>query len=128
MLGWVTADVLQTIAEASAIGLCAYASDALQSLPNKPFEYMAHRLAVVSSLPGDLAKLLNDQRCGLSYRAGDADSLASCLLKLLDDPHRLSTMRANAYEAWFRNYQSRDIYSRFVEHLEILTSRAAKAA
>ena len=45
-LGWVDTDMLQSVMSISTIGLCAYRSDALQSLPNKPFEYMANRLAI----------------------------------------------------------------------------------
>ncbi len=127
-LGWTDAAMLQAVASVSMIGLCAYARDALQSLPNKAFEYMAGGLAIVSSLPGELAALLDDLQCGLNYRAGDAASLASCLTELLNDPLKLQVMRANAYQAWSRNYRSRDIYARFATHLETLCRVSAKAA
>lgn len=128
LLGWVDTAMLQAVASISTIGLCAYASDALQSLPNKPFDYMAARLAIVSSLRGEMASLLNQHQCGLTYRAGDAESLASCLTELLEHPTQLREMGTNAYQAWSRNFRSRDIYTRFVSHLETLTCAAAQAA
>jgi glycosyltransferase involved in cell wall biosynthesis len=127
-LGWIDAPTLQAAHSAASIGLCAYANDALQSLPNKPFEYMASGLPVVSSLSGDLATLLERQQCGLSYRAGDATSLAGTVSELLSDPQRFQVMRANSYQTWFNHYRSQDIYSRFVDHITTLLPDTARAA
>lgn len=126
--GWVDAPTLRAIASSATIGICAYAKDATQSLPNKPFEYMAHRLAVVSSLDGELAQLVAQHQCGVTYRAGDAESLTKCLTELLDSPQRLATMRSRAHEAWSRHYRSRDVYARFVDHLATLPTPSAAAA
>jgi glycosyltransferase involved in cell wall biosynthesis len=127
-IGWVEAPMLQTVLSAASVGLCAYAADASQSLPNKPFEYMASGLAVVSSLRGDMAQLLGHHQCGLTYRAGDAGSLVNCLLELLQDREMLGAMRTNGYRAWSQNFRSTEIYSRFVSHLTTLASVGAKAA
>jgi glycosyltransferase involved in cell wall biosynthesis len=127
-LGWVDAPTLQATLSISTIGLCAYADDALQSWPNKPFEYMANNLAVVSSLSGDLAQLLDRHQCGLTYTAGDAGSLANCLHVLLANSKQLSAMRSNAYAAWWQNYRSSKIYDQFVAQLEALPQVATKAA
>jgi len=127
-LGWVDAMMLQAAASISTIGLCAYSADALQSLPNKPFEYMAGRLAIVSSLPGELAELLNRNRCGVTYRAGDAAALAGAITQILNAPELLSTMRLNAYKTWLRDYRSPEVYSRFVHHLTSLVPATAAAA
>jgi glycosyltransferase involved in cell wall biosynthesis len=127
-LGWVDAPTLQATLSASTIGLCAYADDALQSWPNKPFEYMASGLAVVSSLSGDMADLLNRHQCGVTYRAGNPSSLARCLSDLLHDSKKLSTVRSNAYQAWLQNYKSSDIYDRYVTRLEEIVRPIAKAA
>jgi glycosyltransferase involved in cell wall biosynthesis len=127
-LGWVDAPTLQATLSISTIGLCAYTDDALQSWPNKPFEYMANNLAVVSSLSGDLTQLLDRHQCGLTYTAGDPRSLAKCLRELLADPPRLATMRSNAYKTWSQDYQTAEIYDRFVAQLETLPQVTAKAA
>lgn len=128
LLGWVDAATLRAVASISSIGLCAYAHDALQSLPNKPFEYMAGHLATVSSLSGDLAALLEQHDCGVTYRAGDAEYLACSLRRLVDNPARLQTLCSNGYNAWRRNFRSSTIYSRYVDHLTALTTSTARAA
>jgi glycosyltransferase involved in cell wall biosynthesis len=127
-LGWVEAPMLQAALSAASIGLCAYSADALQSLPNKPFEYMASGLAVVSSLRGDLSQLLNRYQCGMTYRAGDVSSLVNCLVDVSHDSEKRGSMRANAYRAWSQNYRSAKIYDDFVTHLTTLPVIRASAA
>jgi glycosyltransferase involved in cell wall biosynthesis len=127
-LGWVKPATVQAVASISSIGLCAYASDATQSVPNKPFEYMASGVAVVSSLQGEMMDLLDRYQCGLTYRAGDADSLAKCLAQLLNAPKRLDRMRSNALDAWTRHYRSRDIYAGFADRLAAIAKPLANAA
>jgi glycosyltransferase involved in cell wall biosynthesis len=128
LLGWVDPAMLQAVSSISSIGLCAYARGSLQSLPNKPFEYMAGRLAIVSSLSGELAELLEQCDCGLTYRAGDAAHLQRCLLQVADNPPRLEALRSNSYQAWRSNYRSPQIYARFVDHLTQLTAAFRRAA
>jgi glycosyltransferase involved in cell wall biosynthesis len=127
LLGWVDSATIQAAASFSVIGLCAYAGDALQSLPNKPFEYMANRLAIASSLPGELAKLVERHECGLTYQAGDTEACAAALSQLTSNSGLLEKMRINAYDAWTCHYRSRDIYARFVEHLTSMTEGARAA-
>jgi glycosyltransferase involved in cell wall biosynthesis len=128
LMGLVDAMMLQALASISVIGVCAYAPRALISIGNKPFEYMAGRLALVSSLPGELAELLQRHQCGINYRAGDAESLANCLIQLLKNPDRLTAMRENAYRAWSQNFRSHELYSRFVAQLEGMSRSVKRAA
>jgi glycosyltransferase involved in cell wall biosynthesis len=126
-LGWVDATMLEAVASISTIGVCAYATDALQSLPNKPFEYMAHGLAVASSLSGEMAQLLTHHQCGLTYPAGNAAALAECLVGLLTDQRLLASLRSNAFQTWSNNFRSSGLYARFVDHLETLVDGAEPA-
>jgi glycosyltransferase involved in cell wall biosynthesis len=127
-LGWVDGVTLQAVASISVIGLGAYAKGALMSLGNKPFEYMAGRLAIVSSLPGELATILARNHCGFNSEAGYAESLADRIAELLDNPRRLTAMRDSSYQTWQKNYRSQDVYSRFVNHLTSLRPAAVVAA
>ncbi|MGD9633932.1 MAG: glycosyltransferase [Pirellulales bacterium] len=128
LLGHVDAAMLRAVASISVIGLCAYAPGAMMSLGNKPYEYMAGRLALVSSLPGELAQLLDRHNCGLTYRAGDGDSLAGCIAELLQHPERLAAMRDNARATWASHYRSRDVYDWFVAGLTSVARTMVKAA
>ena len=68
-------------------------------MPCKVYDYLAAGLAVVSSLDGELAELLREQRIGLRYRAGSAASLADAIEQLASDRRLLGTLRANARRA-----------------------------
>jgi glycosyltransferase involved in cell wall biosynthesis len=127
-LGWIDVVRLQAVASVSSIGLCAYAVDGLQSLPNKPFEYMAANLPIVSSLRGELADLLGRHENGLTYRAGDPRDLAGCLERLLENPGSRRAMGDKSYQLWSRQYRSEHIYSRFAAHVTGLKGTFRKAA
>jgi glycosyltransferase involved in cell wall biosynthesis len=120
--GWCSSATIHAAASLSSIGLCAYAPQATQGLPNKPFEYMAYGLAVVSSLRGELDELISRRECGVTYRAGDATSLAAAIDGLTQHARRLAVLRANAHTTWANNYRSIEIYSRWAKQLEMLTS------
>jgi glycosyltransferase involved in cell wall biosynthesis len=127
-LGWVGPAMVQAVASISCVGLCAYAADATQSVPNKPFEYMANGLAVVSSLNGELAELLRRRECGVTYQAGVPTSLSKCLVELQNHPARLERMRAAAFKAWSNDYCSREIYADFAQRLAGIALPLASAA
>jgi glycosyltransferase involved in cell wall biosynthesis len=116
-LGWADPATLQAATSMAQIGLCPYATDALQSLPNKPFEYMAGRLAILSSLSGELEELITRHNCGLTYTAGNSIALVDRISQLILDRSKLELMRSNARTAWSQHYRSSVIYARFVDHL-----------
>ena len=96
-LGWLPAEALAAQLAAAGIGLMAYAPRATQSLPNKIFEYMAHGLRIVSSLPGEASRLIQANGLGQFYRAGDAESLYGALLAVAAEPDRVhNAKRARA--------------------------------
>lgn len=128
LLGWTNAAMLQAVASIASIGLCPYSGDALQSLPNKPFEYMALRLAIVSSLSGELAELLDRFQCGVTYQAGETKQFIAWLTRILDAPDWLDRMRSNGHRAWQDNFRGRSLYDGFVHHLEMLTAKTIVAA
>jgi len=61
------------------IGICAYGAESNVAMPDKAYDYMAAGLAIVNSLPGELAAVLNQQDAGISYEAGNHYSLAGVL-------------------------------------------------
>src|SRR5260370_7964074 len=86
--GWVDSARIACLGQLASIGLAAYSPSAPQGLPNKLFEYMAYGLPVVSSLPGEAEAFLGESRCGITYKAGDAESLVDALLSLANARHR----------------------------------------
>jgi glycosyltransferase involved in cell wall biosynthesis len=125
--GWVSAEEVDALMTLSHVGLAPYRGGAKMSLPNKPFEYMAGGLPVVSSLEGELKELLELYRCGLTYRAGDVDSLVQCLERLRSNPDLRKTMSRNGRDRYERSFRSDRIYDAMTSHLQTVIDRTCNA-
>jgi glycosyltransferase involved in cell wall biosynthesis len=77
--GWVNGAEIAELMGQSDLGLAPYRTDAFMEMPNKPFEYFSGNLPVISSLCGEMAKLLEEHKCGKQYDAGSVDSLVSAI-------------------------------------------------
>ena len=80
----------------SDVGLHAYVPDAVISLTNKFFDYQAAGLAILNSLPGEAARLVDEHGMGINYRGGDPESLAAAVAVLVHDPARTAAMGSAA--------------------------------
>lgn len=122
--GWLAEQPMRELLYASSVGLAAYTQDALQSLPNKPFEYMAAGLPMLSSLTGELEQLIRTEGIGLQYRSGDHASLAKQIHWCRDNPDQLKLMSDQAYRVFEARYDSTKIYEKLAAHLEAVVNRA----
>lgn len=116
--GWLDQCSLRLLMAVTAIGLCAYTPEALQSLPNKPFEYMAAGLPQISSLGGELEEILRQHRIGLQYAAGDARSLHDQIAVLVSDPETRRQMSLRARQVFQEYFDAALIYPALAAHLE----------
>jgi glycosyltransferase involved in cell wall biosynthesis len=110
--GWVTAAEIEFLLSVAWVGLAAYAPGAPQSLPNKIFEYMSGGLPILSSLRGEAEELLERHGLGVTYRAGDAGSLAAALCALRDNPARHRAMRAASRQTYEQHFSADIVYQR----------------
>jgi glycosyltransferase involved in cell wall biosynthesis len=116
--GWLSQPQLQCLMAQAQVGFLSYTSSALQSLPNKVYEYMAAGVAMVSSLEREAKSLIEGHQCGISYRAQEVDSLASAVMALLDDDVRCRRYGDNGRRAYENHYRPEAVYSRMSRHLE----------
>lgn len=127
LTGWLDQDEVARVLRLSSVGLAAYAKDAIQSLPNKPFEYMAAGLPLLSSLPGELERLMAEYQIGLHYTAGDVQSLVEQIVWLAEHPAERVAMGQKARTLFEAQFRADIIYPRLVAHLErVVSNRAAK--
>ncbi len=118
LTGWLDNESVEKLIGLSSICLAAYSDHATQTLPNKPFEYMAAGLPLLSSLKGELEYLITEERIGLQYKAGDINSLVQQIVWLYENPNERKEMGMRAKRLFDERFDADVIYPNLVEHLE----------
>lgn len=117
--GWLTRKEIAVLLRSAYVGLAPIQA-VKNAAPNKIFEYFSAGLPIISSLEGEMAELIDQNRLGLNYRPGDLEGLCGCIEKLLDNRALRDEMAANAL-VFFRNHGDADkIYSEYADHIERL--------
>jgi glycosyltransferase involved in cell wall biosynthesis len=124
--GWVDAPKIATLMEISHVGLAPYAANTCMSLPNKPFEYFAGGLPVVSSIQGELKQILADNDCGRTYDADSIDELCNILQELHDSEPRRKEMGRQARQVFEREFSVERISKKLEEHLAMVIENYGK--
>jgi glycosyltransferase involved in cell wall biosynthesis len=109
----------------SSVGLAPYRSNIgfRENLPNKPIEYFAFGLPVLSSLDGFLSRLLAEKMCGVTYPNGDAKAFVRCLREMHDHREWLAEMSKNALNLYEANYTVDKVYGQMANYLEEVCQR-----
>ena len=94
------------------------AAESMVAMPNKACDAAAAGLAVVNSLPGELADLIERYEAGVSYTAGDSGSLARAIAALASDRRRLMAMRNAARRLAEREFDREKSYATFADWIE----------
>ena len=91
---------LQALLGRCDVGIVPMRPDSWVGVPYKFCDYSQAGLAIVSSLGGESSRLLEKYRCGATYNAGDAASLAAAVRKTTMFEHGASqTMCAAEFDA-----------------------------
>lgn len=115
--GWLQGPQITALLRASSVGLATY-KDVDYFFPNKAFEYLAHGLPILSSLPGELEQLLNEKNIGMTYRPGDLNQFCECVLKLSRNPELSKSASSNALQVFNERFEENQVYSDYVDHIE----------
>lgn len=111
-------EVRRLLADAD-IGLHGFVPGATQSITNKLIDFSMAGLAIANSQAGEAEHLLREVGVGMTYRPGDAASLADTLVDLAYDGLRLDAMgqrsRALAVERFGAPAVYRSAVSRLIE-------------
>jgi glycosyltransferase involved in cell wall biosynthesis len=116
-------DGLARLLRQSDVGLNAYVAGAANSLTNKLFDYQAAGLAILNSVPGEVAALVADHGMGLNYEPGRPESLAAAMAALAHDPARTAAM-GRAARRFAEHHGSRTAIARRVVDFVTALQRA----
>lgn len=130
LVGWKDTREIAGILFRSHVGLvpCRSLPD---TVPNKPFEYFAAGLPILSSLEGEMAEIIQHHGLGLSYPAGDLSEFINTIEKVRQDRASLDRWSQNAKREFERLFNSDTIYPEFALHVENVVKsylRTAKMA
>jgi glycosyltransferase involved in cell wall biosynthesis len=90
------------------------------TIPNKLFQLMAAGSMCVVSDVGPLARIVNEAGCGLTFKAGSSNSLASTLLKAINNPNLISDFGAKGRAAVESRYHweiEGQQYNKYLQHI-----------
>lgn len=116
--GWLNHAAMSGLLSMTSIGLASYSDRALQSLPYKPFEYMAYSLPILSSLNGEFKEIIEGEKIGKYYNALDVNSFCNALHWLLENSDLRTEMGSRAKRLFDQKYNSKVIYADMVSYLE----------
>lgn len=127
--GWVGAPEIWSLMRRASVGLAPY-SDAetfTHILPNKPIEYFSAGLPILSSLHGELEKLLDIHSCGITYGNRNVGGLVAAVRDLKRDPAKLREMSSNALDLYRRRFVAEVVYGEMSDYLEAIASSRQQA-
>jgi glycosyltransferase involved in cell wall biosynthesis len=119
LTGWLDTREIAAVLAQSHVGLvpCRSLPD---TVPNKPFEYLAAGLPLISSLQGEMAEMIETHGLGLSYRAGDLGGFIQAVDRIWRDRQALALWSANATKAFTEKFSASRIYPDFASHIELI--------
>ena len=119
LTGWLDTREIAAVLAQSHVGLvpCCSLPD---TVPNKPFEYLAAGLPLLSSLQGEMAEMIETHALGLSYRAGDLSGFVEAVDQMSRDRQALSRWSANAKRTFAEHFSASRIYPDFASHVELI--------
>jgi glycosyltransferase involved in cell wall biosynthesis len=88
------------------------------TVPYKAGEYTTRGLGVIHSLPGELAAMVETLGAGMSYTAGNVESLAKVISAYLREPSLVEQQSAASYKMAYEQFDRALIYPKMAEFLE----------
>jgi glycosyltransferase involved in cell wall biosynthesis len=105
-----------------AAAITVFPSEWYETFGRVAIESFAKGTPVIASRIGALAEVVNDQRTGLLFEAGNANDLADKLEWCFDHPDELKGMRLLAREEYERKYTAAANCRRLMECYELAIS------
>lgn len=123
--GWVGKPESWDLLRLASAGLAPYParSDFVISIPSKIVEYFSAGLPILSSLPGKLEKLLEEEGCGLTYQNRNSTDFVDKVLALYSKPSRRQAMAKRALALFNRNFDSAKIIPEMADYMEGVAHR-----
>ena len=124
--GWLKTPEIQRLLEIATIGIVPYRDRANfeRGITNKPVEYLAHSLPIVTSLQrGPLVEMLMDEGAGRTYRNTEPATLAAAISEMLSDEQELKAMQGRARALFEHNFHPDQVFGDWIKIIEAVAAR-----
>lgn len=115
--GFVEPDEWAYLMSNADAGFNASTPDSLIYLPNKIFAYNAFGLAVLNTITGQCAEIVEQTGCGLNYQAGSVRDCARAIAELADDRPRLEKYQAESRALGERRFNVHVIAEQYAQFI-----------
>lgn len=121
-VGWVDHERIFDYIRVCKIGMIPHiVTDHVNTtIPNKIFDYMGCGVPVISSDALPMKRILDEEKCGLTFRSGDTDDLVNAILKVYSAP---ADFGKNGKEAVKRKYNWAEDEKKLVNVLQDITNK-----
>jgi glycosyltransferase involved in cell wall biosynthesis len=123
LTGWLGNDEISHFLSSIHVGLVPYMDQAPQSLPNKPFQYLAAGVPIISSLQGELNDILTGHDVGFTYEPENLGSFVDIVKIFTTNTARRIAMGDNALRVFQRFFDADTIYAQMVLYCENLVEK-----
>ncbi|MBF0544810.1 MAG: glycosyltransferase [Candidatus Riflebacteria bacterium] len=120
---WINSDQIQSMMRLATVAIAPYVKGAPQALPNKYMEYFSAGLPIVSNLPGETELFLKTNEAGLTYEAGNAQSLIDKLNDILSDEAPRIKMGENARQIFDKFFNPNMVFPGIISRLEKIAGK-----
>jgi glycosyltransferase involved in cell wall biosynthesis len=118
--GWLEGDKLDEVLSISDAGIAPYRNtkNFRYNIPNKPYEYMAYGLPIITCLKGATEKIVIDNEIGYFYKEGDDKELSEKILFIYENQQINYYKSQNSKRTFELYFDARNIYSDLAEFIE----------
>ena len=120
--GWIDAPKIAVLARCCSGSLIPYKNieNFTTNTPNKVIDAFAHGLPIITTLTGEVEKLVESEGVGFACNTNTGRSMYEVMKLLLDDPDLLETMSKRALELYDSKFSCDIVYDNLVNSIENL--------
>jgi glycosyltransferase involved in cell wall biosynthesis len=116
--GWIGNDELQRYVHEAHVGLIIMQGGITPFwLGNKIGEYLSSSLTLVNNVHGEVSRLVETEKLGLSVPAQNPGALADALSRLLESPSQVRSYMESSQRIFFQRFERDKIYEQYVRYL-----------
>jgi len=120
--GWLNKAQISVLMNRASIGVVPYLStkNFRAAIPNKVGEYLSAGLPIISTIQGNLAEFLEENKCGVTVPNNSPKQFASAIVALYKSGEERNNMSRRASNVFHQHFDADKVYNDYCKHIEEL--------